>query len=456
MKIARKTILLVLLILSPLVGWFAPTSSVSADLLIPDNPAGAQLSWALEQVNSGSRGTSEETIAEHFSDDYLAVVTPAQLIGYFRDYLAPASPMQVMRFEGGATALRSNAILSGPLGYWRVELGVTQDEPHKIDTLWFEPVWTTTTPPVAPRDWSDLKRDFQAIAPNVSVTIGEIENGACVPVARVAPEQVLPIASSFKLYVLGELARQVSAGQASWDELLPIDAAYISQPNGDMRDLPVGSSYPLSYFAEQMISISDNTATDHLIARLGREQVESSFARMGQHDPTVNVPLMLTREWFAMRMRFTDDQLLGYANANDTERRDILQHEADPVAATLLETDLWPGQAWAPEIEWFASSADLCRALAWLQQESEQPGMHPVLDALSLQPEIVFDPQVWAYVGFKGGYETGVLSENFLLQRFDGRWFAISAIITDPVWEINGDGLRNLIVTAVQNLAYED
>jgi len=455
MTMTRKTIALVFLLLAPMLGWLAPAHPASADLVIPDNPAGIQLSWALEQVNTGSRGASEQAIADHFSDDYLAVVTPAQLIGYFRDYLQPASPMQVMRFEGGATALRSNAILGGPFGYWRVELGVTPNEPHKIDTLWFEPVWTTTTPPAAPRGWSDLKRDFQAIAPNVSVTIGELSGGSCLPIARVAPEQVLPIASSFKLYVLGELARQVSAGQASWDELLPIDAAYISQPNGDMRDLPVGSSYPLSYFTEQMISISDNTATDHLIARLGREQVESAFARMGQHDPTVNIPLMLTREWFAMRMRFTDDELLGYVNAGDTERRAILQQEADPVAGTLLETDLWPGQAWAPEIEWFASSADLCRALAWLQQESAQPGMQPVLDALSLQPEIVFDPEVWSYVGFKGGYETGVLSENVLLQRSDGRWFAISAIITDPVWEINGDGLRNLIVTAAQNLAYQ-
>mgnify|MGYP000553032525 CR=1 FL=1 len=47
---------------------------------------------------------------------------------------------------------------------------------------------------------------------------------------------------------------------------------------------------------------------EHML-RLGRAQVESAFAAMGQSDPTVNVPLMLTREWFAMRMGFTDDQI---------------------------------------------------------------------------------------------------------------------------------------------------
>jgi hypothetical protein len=452
---SRKPIALLMVAALLVTGWAAPSRPAAAELAIPDNPAGDQLSWALAQVNTGSDGTSESAVATHFSDDYLAVVTPTQLIGYFRDYLHPAAPMQVVRFEGGATELRSNAILQGPYGYWRVELGVTPDAPHKIDALWFEPVYTTITPDKAPRKWSDLKSDFSVIAPQVSVTVGEVHDGACEPIARVEPDLILPIASSFKLYVLGELARQVSENQASWTELLPISPRYISQPNGDMRDLPIGSEYPLSYFAEQMISRSDNTATDHLIGRLGREQVESAFVRMGQQDPAVNVPLMLTREWFAMRTRFTDAEIEKFLQADDTGRRSMLEQEVDPVADTLLETDPWPGQAWASQIEWFASSGDLCRALAYLQQRGEQPGLQPVLNALSLEPEIVFDPATWSYVGYKGGYETGVMSENFLLQRADGRWFAISAIIMDPWYEINGDGLRNLIVQAAQNLAYE-
>lgn len=155
----RKSIALLLLLVTLAAGWIAPAPRASADLTIPDNPSGDQLSWALDQVNTGSDGTSEATIAKHFSDDYLAVVTPAQLLGYFRDYLFPSAPMNVMRFEGGATELRTNAILEGPYGYWRVELGVTPDEPHKIDALWFEPVYTTTTPDSAPRSWSDLKTD---------------------------------------------------------------------------------------------------------------------------------------------------------------------------------------------------------------------------------------------------------------------------------------------------------
>jgi hypothetical protein len=448
-------VLLVAALLS--AGFVAPNDRAAAELAIPDTRAGSQLSWALEQVNSAADGATEADIAEHFSDAYLAIVTPAQLIGYFRDYIYPAGPMTVVRFEGGATELRTNAILQGPYGYWRVELGVTPNAPHKIDTMWFEPVWTTTTPDTAPRGWSDLKRDLAALAPYVSVTVGELDGGECFPVARVEPDLVLPIASSFKLYVLGELARQISEQQAGWLELLPISTRYISQPNGEMRILPVGSEYTLAHFAEQMISKSDNTATDHLIGRLGREEVEAAFAEMGQADPTVNVPLMLTRQWFALRMRFTDEQIEEFLSLDDAGRLAFLQDVADPVADTILETELWPGSRWASEVEWFASSSDLCRALAYLQERGEQPGMSPVLDALSLEPEIVFDPQVWSYVGYKGGYETGVMSENFLLQRAsDGRWFSISAVIYDPNWEINGPGLRDLIVQATQMLAFEE
>lgn len=445
-------LLLIAVMLAPAAMVPAPTG---AELTIPDTPAGTQLRWALDQVNTGSADTSETTIAEHFSDAYLAVVTPAQLIGYFRDYLYPSAPMEVVRFEGGATTLRTNAILRGPSGYWRVELGVTPNQPHKIDTLWFEPVAVTVTPSSAPLSWSAWKRSTSNLAPFVSVTVAELGDGQCNPIARIDPDLVLPIASSFKLYVLGELARQVQEQRASWYELLPISPRYISLPNGEMRNLPVGSEYTLLHFAEQMISRSDNTATDHLIGRLGRAEVESAFARMGQQDPTLNVPLMLTREWFALRMRFGDGDLERFVGMTTEDRRAYLEQTVAPVAGTLLETELWPGPAWAADVEWFASSADLCRAMAYLESMGAAPEMHPVLDALSLEPEIVFDPLVWSYVGYKGGYETGVMSENFLLQRADGRWFSISAVIFDPNWEIDGYGLRNAIVQASQILAFQ-
>jgi hypothetical protein len=82
-----------------------------------------------------------------------------------------------------------------------------------------------------------------------------------------------------------------------------------------------------------------------------------------------------------------------------------------------------------------------------------QPGLAPILNCLSLEPGIAFDAATWSYVGYKGGYETGVMSNVWLLQRTDGRWFTIAAIINDPSKEIEGQKLNQLMIPAAALLA---
>ena len=165
MTFLRKSFPVVLVLVWLTMGWLAPPHPVAAELTIPESPAGQQLSWALDQITTAAAGTTDATIEDHFSDAYLAVITPDELIWYFSQYLSPVGPFQIVRWEGGATDLRNNAIMLGPTGYWRVEITVTPDASHKVDLLWFEPVYVTTTPDAAPMSWSDLKRDFSAIAP---------------------------------------------------------------------------------------------------------------------------------------------------------------------------------------------------------------------------------------------------------------------------------------------------
>ena len=79
--------------------------------------------------------------------------------------------------------------------------------------------------------------------------------------------------------------------------------------------------------------------------------------------------------------------------------------------------------------------------------------MAPVLNALSLQPGITFDPADWSYVGYKGGYETGVRSDVWLLQRNDGRWFVLAGIVNNYQAEIDHYGHTNLMIAAADLLA---
>jgi beta-lactamase class A len=422
--------------------------------IIPNTPAGEQLSWALQQVNDGGSTLTTQDIADRFSDNFLAGVSPTDLIGVFTGYLAPNGPMTVARFEGGVTATRANALLTTGSGQpWHVRLGVEASAPYRIDDLFFEPAPLPATMPNPPASWKSLDRRLKQVAPEVAFVAAEVTDGTCRPVQSLDADRELAIGSSFKLYVLGELARQIAAGTASWDEPLTLRAKLKSLPSGSMLYEKNGSVFPILTYAEHMIAESDNTATDHLIDRLGRQNIERMMATMGHSHPALNTPLLMTREWFAIKLRLTADQIAAYLAADDATRRKLLTDEVDPQADTLWDGEEWVNPYLIDSIEWFASPADLCRAMAYLLGQSSQPGLTPILDCLSLNPGIPFDAATWSYVGHKEGYETGVKSQDWLLQRTDGRWFVIAAIINDPTKEIDGYTLNQLMVPAAALLA---
>jgi beta-lactamase class A len=430
--------------------WTVPAAA------IPASPAGAQLGWTLDQVNTAAERLTERELKRHFVATFLDALPAKDLLGVFRGYLAPNGPMALARFEGSTDGPRIRAILTTPSADWRVTLGIDPDEPQRIDELFFEPVALPAPLLKTINSWNPLQRRLAAIAPDVSFFAAEIVDGQLDPLYRVTRDRTLSIASSFKLYVLAELARQVDAGLAAWDEPLAIRDDLRSLPNGDMRLEPDGTEFALRYFAERMISASDNTATDHLIARLGRENVEAAFAACDHAHPERNTPLLLTREWFAMKLRLIPAEIESYLASDVDAKRAYLADRVDLEAATLSELEQWPGPYYNDEIEWFASATDLCTVMAHLHSLSGGDGFSPIHDALSLNPGIAFDARTWAFVGYKGGYETGVKSDVWLLQRGDGRWFTLAAIINDPKREIDGYGLWQLMMPAVELLANHD
>jgi hypothetical protein len=421
-----------------------------------ESPAGDQLAWTLDQVANAGSGLTDAAIAAHFTAEFLSGIANPDLVAVFAAYLAPSGPMTVVRYEGGLTETRANALLSSTSGqYWRVTLSTDPYDGDRISGLFFQPTIVPQPDKKAPKSWSALRKSLTKVAPEVGFVAAEIDGGACNVLHAVNGDQELAVGSTFKLYVLGELVRQIEAGEASWDEPITLEAALKSLPSGSMLYEPNGADFPLVRYAEQMISESDNTATDHLIARLGRERVEGMFAEMGHADPARNIPLLMTREWFAMKLSVSEKVIDNYLGGSVATKRRILRDTIDEAAASLWDGMEWPGPYLIDQIEWFASAADLCHAAAWLKHEAEQPGLEPVMHALSLNPEIEFDPGQWQYVGYKGGYETGVKSNVWLLQRNDGRWFVLASVINDPKKEIDGHGLNDLMIAAASLLANE-
>ena len=104
-------------------------------------------------------------------------------------------------------------------------------------------------------------------------------------------------------------------------------------------------------------------------------------------------------------------------------------------------------------VEWFASPADMCAAMAYLLEQSTQPGLLPLREVLQLNPGALIDRSVWPIVGYKGGSEPGVLVLTWLLQRADGRWFVVSAGVNDAGRTIDEQGFGGAATQAIAALA---
>ena len=281
--------------------------------------------------------------------------------------------------------------------------------------------------------WASIDQQVAVIAPANNLLVAEFSGNGCETIHGVNVDAELAVASTFKIYVLGELARQVQAGQVTWDEKITLTDALRSMPSGDYAWVPAGQQVSVRQLAEAMMWHSDNTATDHLINRLGRENVQRAFAAYGHSNPASNVPLLLTREMFAIKMWQPADWMTQYMAASDEEQLALLTSTVDGLPINPSGGwGKWNGPTAIDGIEWFASAEDLCHAMVGLWTMGAQPGLEPVREVLSGNRGGIADTATWPRVGFKNGYEAGVVNSTYVMERKDGRVFFVTAGFNHP------------------------
>lgn len=94
-------------------------------------------------------------------------------------------------------------------------------------------------------------------------------------------DRVMPTASVIKLAILAEAFRQDDAGLLSLDEPVTLEAANQVGGSGVLKDLAAGLTLPLVDYATLMIIVSDNSATNVLIDRLGGVETVNDFMANG-------------------------------------------------------------------------------------------------------------------------------------------------------------------------------
>ncbi|MFG1645967.1 serine hydrolase [Amycolatopsis sp. NPDC049252] len=279
-----------------------------------------------------------------------------------------------------------------------------------------------------PSSWPELDAQLAALGGRVSFGASEIlPDGRCRDVHGVQDNVQRPLGSAFKLYVLGALGKAVAEHKASWTEQLAIRDDWKSLPSGVLQNQPAGTRLPLSEYADKMISISDNTATDHLIRRLGRDAVQRQLIAFGNQRPSANIPFLTTKALFELKATQYPARADAYL---------ALPRWARPAAVAGLErlplTGLtsWSEPEKIDELEWFASPDDICRAFSGLQKENQPEIGHALsLNDGGLGLDKAKFPEVW----FKGGSEPGVLTLNYLARTADGRSLVTSVMVSDPV-----------------------
>lgn len=380
----------------------APTAVPTATATFSTDPVGRQLRWFVGQMNTDPL---DADLPNRFTAEFLTQVPPSRLVLLLAT-LRSQGPWQV---ESVATDQTSGVagLLDNSGQRFVLRMQVTGDRIAGA---------LLTTPPRGERatTWPAVTARAELAGGKAAVYAATVGRGDRLrPQFASGSRQPVPIASMVKLYVLAAVAERVAAGGLSWDTQLVLTAEDKSLPSGTLQDSPVGTRITVRQAATQMISSSDNTATDLLIRTVGTSAVQAAAARSGNTHPDGLRPLLTTRQLFWLALSDTPaarQARAEWAAGSPARRRDLLAALAIPRSGTP-PVPAQPQVTWTAGVEWFASAEDLARAHLYLQRLATTASGRPVGEILTVNPGI--DVPGWRQVAFKGGSDTGVVGLSF-------------------------------------------
>jgi beta-lactamase class A len=394
---------------------------------IPASPVGDQLRWLLGIPDLLPLSTM--VVSAHFDTSFLDQVTRTELNQALESLGPPGSTASLHGLSDVAQRSLVALVQIGP-GRYLVDLAV--DRTGLIEGLFFKAAATAVA-----RSWSQIEHQVASIAPDTSFLAAKVnKDGTCVPVQSMSAETPGPLASMFKLFVLGALAHVIVENHASWTERLTVTAAVKVGESGTLQNAPDGTRLTVEETADKMISISDNTAADMLLRPVGRSTVENQVRTWSSH-PELDSPFLSVSELFALKYHDFPSFADHYLALSASKRAEYLVATVDKIKADTEQSTASPRDI--NSIEWFASADDLCRALAGLAHLQAERGMSPIGHVLSINNGgITLNAKTWPRVWFKGGSEPGMLTLGYLARDNRGQSFAVIMLTEDttqPVQE---------------------
>jgi beta-lactamase class A len=221
------------------------------------------------------------------------------------------------------------------------------------------------------------------------------------------------------LAVLAALRERIAEGKMSWASVVALDDRWRSLPSGVLQTWPTGSHLTIETLASAMISISDNTAADAVMALVGRDAIE-------RQAPVRVRPFLTTRETFVLKAPENRDLLARFRQATPVGRRDVLREVARRPLPSLRSFDL--SRPTALDVEWFFSARELCALMAKVAD----------LPLMTINPGIADPAEVTASgerIAFKGGSEPGVVNLTVSVSR-GGHEACVAATWNDSAHDV--------------------
>lgn len=398
-------------------------------------PAGA-LAERIAQLPSVLAGKA--SYEDYFAASFLSAV-PAAQIKAISDQIVAQNGMPLKVVEAKAAGLHSAAVkVEFEKAVAIIDITVEPAAPGKVIGLLvkgFE---------VKGDSLGKVEAEIKGLGGRTAYLVRKIDGGTIL--AQHNADMPMAIASSFKLYILSELAAQVASGKRKWSDVVALAPPVPSSAATDKW--PTGAPVTLQTLAAQMISVSDNRATDSLIAALGRDAIEERIAKTGVAAPDKMFPLLTTTEAFVLKSRA--ELRNGFLAASEKEQRRFLVDKATSLTNQYIDVARFGAAPTAIDsIEWFASPADVAKLLASVDFADAS-----LLSILAINPGVSSaSAQRWRYLGFKGGSEPGVIAMNFLAQSNAGDWYAISGAWNNPETSVDNAAFAALMTRLLDIVA---
>jgi len=142
---------------------------------------------------------------------------------------------------------------------------------------------------------------------HVAIAVEDLATGK---ISGINDDASLPAASTIKIPVMVQVFKEMEAGEIDLNTVVHMEARDRDWGWGDMADAPPGTARTVRQLLWLMITESDNTATNMLIRRVGRRDINKTMVDLGLHKTHLGADIRSETETIRYALRTSAHDML--------------------------------------------------------------------------------------------------------------------------------------------------